>query len=58
MVQWFSWQWFDRFWQVLALLICLAVLCLGVFKVTADLLAAQHQPFCVSESCNLWLSPC
>lgn len=42
MVERFSWQWFDRFWQVVALLICLAVLGFELFKAAADLLPAQR----------------
>ena len=42
MIERFSWQWFDRFWQVVALLICLAVFGFELFKAVADLLLAQR----------------
>jgi ABC-type multidrug transport system permease subunit len=42
MVERFSWPWFDRFWQIVALLICLAVFGFELFKVAADLPSAQR----------------
>jgi membrane protein YqaA with SNARE-associated domain len=35
MVERFSWEWFDRFWQTVAVLIGLSVLGLELFKVIA-----------------------
>ena len=42
MVERFSRQWFGRFWQVVALLICLAIFGLELFKAAADLLPAKR----------------
>ncbi len=42
MVERFSWQWFDRFWQVVALLISLTVLGFELFTAAADLLLGQR----------------
>jgi membrane protein YqaA with SNARE-associated domain len=35
LVERFSWEWFDQFWQIVALLIGLSVLGLDQFKVMA-----------------------
>ena len=42
MVERFSWQWFDRFWQLVALLISLAVLGFELFTAMAGLLPAPR----------------
>ena len=42
MVEHFSCQWFDRFWQVVTLLISLAVLGLELFTAMTDLLPAER----------------
>ena len=42
MVERFTWQWFDRFWQLVALLISLAVLGFELFTAAASLLPDQR----------------